>query len=873
MHRTRILVLCAVTALLGLTFVPVVRAQKFVTINYPDATYTEVRQINDNGLMVGRYIDTSGVINAFTLSNGVLQNIDVPGEPVSAAWGVNNLGQIVGRYFDGTTNHGFLLGGGKYTTLDPPGSTDTFALGINDTGQIVGDYTDSTGFTHGWVLTGGSYSTMDVPNSTYTEIVKINNAGMMVGDYGDAEGNNHGFVFANGTFTTVDFPGSFSSELYGLNNGGELAGGYQTSATSNEVGFTDANGTFSTVDFPAAVDGMYIDDVNDANQLVGVYFDADDIGHAFVTVEGPLAYVTDVASGNVFVVDTASNLVASAVPVGSTTFGGIAVTPDGSRLYVSNNSEGNTVSVIATSTDTVTGTITFSSGPSSLAISPDGSSLYVALPDANSVAVVSTATNSITATIPVGVFPEGIAFTPGGAFAYVANEGGSVSVIDTATEKVVATIPVGSGSAPIELAITPNGQSAYVTGLVSPVAVINTATNTVVASVPVGSTPNGITTSPDGTNVYVANLASGTVSVISTATNSVAATVPVSGFPRNLAVTPDGSRLYVTVDKTEGPTGESTGGSLSVINTATNAVAASVPVANFPDGIVIAATPPTMQTITQPLSPTAPNTFNFGPHNFTVQYPPGTSFSGVNMSVTAAQTPQATFQGRVAGTAFAKALCIIYSGAGGNCVDYQVTCSNTGGGAITCPSTPTPSINVKTSYDTTQSIVNPGFLTAPIGTNQWQNIFTAFYLQRIDPTTKGRTIGFSEFFAVDLGATNLQGEGTLQFLDPLRPTDPRVFSLGKEIPVEFQLASIAKPGTLITDATASLSLVMVADAKGNATSNTVLQQSNAFLLTTGGTYVYPLSTKGYAAGVYVLTVYGNAFPAQQVQLTLAGFTQ
>ena len=281
----------------------------------------------------------------------------------------------------------------------------------------------------------------------------------------------------------------------------------------------------------------------------------------------------------------------------------------------------------------------------------------------------------------------------------------------------------------------------------------------------------------------------------------------------------------------------------------------------------------TTQTITQPLSPTAPNTFNFGPHNFTVQYPPGTSFSGVNMSVVAAQTPEAAFQELVAGTPFAKSVCTVYTGEGGNCIKYSVTCSNTNGGVITCPSTPTPSINVKTSYDTTQTTVNPGFLTAPIGSNQWQNIFTAYYAQRIDPTTKGRTIGFSQFFTVDLGATNLQGEGTLQFLDPLRPTDPRVFSLGKEIPVEFQLASIAKPGTLITDATASLSLVMVADANGNPTMNPVLQQSNAFLLMTGGTYAYPLSTMGYAAGVYVLTVYGNAFPVQHVQFTLAGFTQ
>ena len=104
----------------------------------------------------------------------------------------------------------------------------------------------------------------------------------------------------------------------------------------------------------------------------------------------------------------------------------------------------------------------------------------------------------------------------------------------------------------------------------------------------------------------------------------------------------------------------------------------------------------------------------------------------------------------MAGTTFANATCMVYSGAGGNCVDYQVTCSTTSGSQITCPDESSPTIAVKTSYDTLQQIIDPGFLTTPIGTNDWTNIFTAFYLQRIDPTTKGRTSGFSEFVAVEI---------------------------------------------------------------------------------------------------------------------------
>ena len=162
---------------------------------------------------------------------------------------------------------------------------------------------------------------------------------------------------------------------------------------------------------------------------------------------------------------------------------------------------------------------------------------------------------------------------------------------------------------------------------------------------------------------------------------------------------------------------------------------------------------------------------------------------------------------------------------------YQVTCSTTGGSQITCPNESSPTISVKTSYDTLQQIINPGFLTTPIGTNEWMNIFTAFYLQRIDPTTKGRTSGFSEFVAVDLGATNSQGAGTLQLLPPLQQNDARVFPVGTLIPVEFQLKSIAQPSQSITDATAGITVVMTRDANGNPTSTLLFGNSSAFTYT------------------------------------------
>lgn len=278
---------------------------------------------------------------------------------------------------------------------------------------------------------------------------------------------------------------------------------------------------------------------------------------------------------------------------------------------------------------------------------------------------------------------------------------------------------------------------------------------------------------------------------------------------------------------------------------------------------------PTQETITLPLSPTEPNQFQFdnNVHNFTVQYPPGTSFSGVNMTVTAVQTPQATFQQRVVGTPFANALCIVYDGEDGYCEDYQVSCTNTNGNSITCPAESTATIDVKTSYDTHQAIVNPGFLTAPIGTNNWTNIFTAFYLQRIDPTTKGKTKGFSEFFAVDLGPSDPQGLASFAFLPPLQQSDARIFPAGTLIPVEFALTAIAPPGQVVKDATAGITVMLVQDANGNPASSIILEKSMAFRFH-HRKYIFALDTRGYAPGTYNVTVYGNAFAAQQVEFAI-----
>jgi YVTN family beta-propeller protein len=77
---------------------------------------------------------------------------------------------------------------------------------------------------------------------------------------------------------------------------------------------------------------------------------------------------------------------------------------------------------------------------------------------------------------------------------------------------------------------------------------------------------------------YIANRIGNTVSVVDTASNTVTATVPVGANPWGIAVNQAGTRVY---------TANQTANTVSVINTGTNTVTATVPMGNQPLGIAV----------------------------------------------------------------------------------------------------------------------------------------------------------------------------------------------------------------------------------------------------------------------------------------------
>jgi hypothetical protein len=111
--------------------------------------------VNDSGWVVGFY-QTSATFadTGFLDKSGVISSITFPGSVATQAFGVNDLGEIVGDY---TLAHGDIFGfldrGGVFSTIDPFGSPVVVANGINDLGQVVGFYTDANGNTIGFETT------------------------------------------------------------------------------------------------------------------------------------------------------------------------------------------------------------------------------------------------------------------------------------------------------------------------------------------------------------------------------------------------------------------------------------------------------------------------------------------------------------------------------------------------------------------------------------------------------------------------------------------------------------------------------------------------------------------------------------------------
>ena len=182
----------------------------------------------------------------FLLTRDRLVKVDVPRAKATQPQGINNRGQIVGKYSNTTGDmtapgaliRGFLLDRGRYVRLDFPGAVTSQAFDINDRGQVVGEYKDADGRFHGYLWERGRFRTLPTGAAT-----GINHRGQITGLTGDPTAPV-GFLLDRGRLTTFSVPGAQVTFPAGINDRGQIVG-YSSSdpAASTFSGFLrDARG-------------------------------------------------------------------------------------------------------------------------------------------------------------------------------------------------------------------------------------------------------------------------------------------------------------------------------------------------------------------------------------------------------------------------------------------------------------------------------------------------------------------------------------------------------------------------------------------------------------------------------------------------------
>lgn len=259
--------------------------------------------------------------------------------------------------------------------------------------------------------------------------------------------------------------------------------------------------------------------------------------------------------------------------------------------------------------NTVVATITVGVTPTGIAITPDSHTAYIAnnnnygIEGQDSVSVLDLKHNLLAKTINHSSFNQPYTITLGitSAKAYVTNSNSTtITIINTKKNTVCGIIDGFDG--PSGMVITPAGNRAYVNNYGGPegvgsgngttVRVVNLDNNTIIGTpITVGLAPAALAISPDGAFVYVINYqdgnpGTGTMSIIQTSTNTVIATIPGFSGPFAIAITPDGGHAYVTNfgSNNFAPFGTT----VSIVDLFTNQIADTVTLGIQPSGVSIA---------------------------------------------------------------------------------------------------------------------------------------------------------------------------------------------------------------------------------------------------------------------------------------------
>jgi len=236
--------------------------------------------VNDSGQVAGESQTPSLRSHAFMWSqSGGMTDLGVlPGDDISAATGINSIGQVVGYSISLTTSQTEAF---SWTAPGPmvplaPGYSYSRAEAVNDNGQVVGTAQSSDGVDHAflWSASAGMVDLGHLPGDVSAEAYAINGSGQVVGTSNDANGDTHPFFWtAPGPMIDLGTLGNGTDdEALALNDNGQVVGsGITSNSVQHAFLWTQSGGM---IDLGATVEGAVFqsstaDTINDLGQVGG----------------------------------------------------------------------------------------------------------------------------------------------------------------------------------------------------------------------------------------------------------------------------------------------------------------------------------------------------------------------------------------------------------------------------------------------------------------------------------------------------------------------------------------------------------------------------------------------------------------------------
>ena len=156
-------------------------------------------------------------------------------------------------------------------------------------------------------------------------------------------------------------------------------------------------------------------------------------------------------------------------------------------------------------------------------------------------------------------FPHGVGLTQDEATLFMAStRSGRVFLIDTSTDEVEKVLLTHQASTHM-ISFSPDGSTVYVANIASNnITVIDVKSESIITHIPVGRGPEGVAVNPKGNHLYVANQHDNDITVLDAITYEVLYRRKIGALPIRLVFSPDGKYALI-------PNRES--GDLSIIET------------------------------------------------------------------------------------------------------------------------------------------------------------------------------------------------------------------------------------------------------------------------------------------------------------------